>query len=76
MRGMGSSATIQTVPPTGPVLGEADEVYRWRLGALERAGYGTEQARDLARRADVDLHRAVALLERGCPPELAYRILV
>ncbi len=72
---MGSSATIDDLPPTGPVLDEADEVYRWRLMTLERAGYDPEQARELARRPGVDLHEAVALVERGCPPGLAYRIL-
>jgi hypothetical protein len=29
----------------------------------------------LASRFDVDLHEAISLVERGCPPELAIRIL-
>ena len=55
--------------------GEESEVVRWRRAALRRAGYREEEARELARRADVDLHRAVDLVRAGCPPELAYRIL-
>ena len=55
--------------------GEASEVIRWRRAALRRAGYREEAARELARRADVDLHRAVDLVRAGCPPEIAYRIL-
>jgi hypothetical protein len=42
---------------------------------LERAGYDAEAAFELALRSDVDLHAAVALVERGCPPELALQIL-
>ena len=51
------------------------EVIRWRRAELRRAGYGEEAAGELARRADVDLHRAVDLVRAGCPPELAHRIL-
>jgi len=55
---------------------EQNEVVRWRRAELRRAGYTEGQARDLAVRMDVDLHHAVDLARRGCPPELAYRILV
>jgi hypothetical protein len=55
--------------------GEESDVIRWRRAALRRAGYDEESARELARRIDVDLHRAVDLVRAGCPPELAYRIL-
>lgn len=54
----------------------ADEtVVKWRRDALERAGYGEAAAEALAVRADVDLHRAVELIER-CPAELALDILL
>ena len=43
---------------------------------LERAGYGTRAAGRLAARHDVDLHRAIELLDQGCPPELATKILL
>lgn len=54
---------------------EAERVERWRAEALERAGYDTQSAAELASRSDVDLHRAVELVEAGCPAELALEIL-
>ena len=54
---------------------EVERVERWRAQELERAGYDAEAACELALRSDVDLHAAVALVERGCPPELALQIL-
>jgi hypothetical protein len=54
---------------------EVERVERWRAAALVRAGYGPDDAFELASRADVDVHDAIALLERGCPPELAVLIL-
>ncbi len=47
----------------------------WRFGQLRRAGYEKDAASELAARLDVDLHVAQSLLERGCPEELALRIL-
>jgi hypothetical protein len=55
---------------------EDDRVERWRAEALERAGYDPTSAAVLAIRTDVDLHRATSLLEHGCTPELALRILL
>jgi hypothetical protein len=55
---------------------EQERVERWRAEELMRAGYDPAAAADLAARADVDLHRAIQLLERGCPPELAAQILL
>jgi len=54
---------------------EAARVIRWRAEELERAGYDADAAAELAARSDVDLHRATALLESGCPVELALQIL-
>ncbi len=54
---------------------EVERVERWRAEALERAGYAHADALELASRPDVDLHDAIDLLERGCPVELAVRIL-
>jgi hypothetical protein len=48
----------------------------WRTEELERAGYSHRAAGRLAARQDVDLHQAVQLLERGCSPELALKILL
>jgi hypothetical protein len=55
---------------------EIERVERWRLQELERAGYPTRSAEALAARHDIDLRRAVEMLERGCPPELAVKILL
>jgi hypothetical protein len=54
---------------------EAERVQRWRIEELERAGYDTQSASELAARNDVDLHRAVELVENGCSIELAVQIL-
>jgi hypothetical protein len=55
---------------------EADRVARWRAEELERAGYGPGAASDIAFRADIDLHVAVELIERGCSESLALKILL
>jgi len=43
---------------------------------LVRAGYDAGNALILAGHAEVDLHAARRLLERGCPPETALRIIL
>jgi hypothetical protein len=55
---------------------ELTQVERWRIAELERAGYEPHAAKALASRLDVDLHRAVDLVHRGCAPELALQILL
>jgi hypothetical protein len=55
---------------------ENERVERWRAEALEKAGYDAESAQELAARPDVDLHRAIELVESGCEPDLALRILL
>ncbi len=55
---------------------ETEKVQRWRAAALEKAGYDAASALELAGRPDIDLHRAIALVEDGCPPGLALRILL
>ena len=54
---------------------ELDRVERWRTAELMRVGFPGDDAVALAARLDVDLHEAVALVQRGCPTELAIRIL-
>jgi hypothetical protein len=54
---------------------EQERVERWRHEALVKVGYDPASAAQLAARNDVDLHRAIELVERGCPPETAVRIL-
>ena len=55
---------------------ESEKVQRWRVEALERAGYEPTAAAVLAYRTDIDLHAATALIEQGCTSELALRILL
>ena len=54
---------------------EAREVVSWRHDQLVRAGFALPVAARLARDARHDLHALIELVERGCPPELAVRIL-
>jgi hypothetical protein len=51
-------------------------VLGWRYEELVRAGYSEREAMLVADRVDVDLHRAVALVESGCPAKTALRILL
>jgi hypothetical protein len=55
---------------------ETERVERWRAEVLERAGYDVEAAREVASRGDVDLHRAIELIQSGCSAELALQILL
>ncbi len=55
---------------------EDQRIRTWRRESLRRAGYDRCEAAMLARRPDVDLHQALRLLEQGCPPDLALRILL
>jgi hypothetical protein len=55
---------------------EIERIESWRREELERAGYPGDAAAALAARHDVDLHAAAGLLRRGCPPEVALRILL
>lgn len=57
------------------VESEAVRVEWWRVEELERAGYPAEAIFELAPRADVDLHTAITLIQRGCSPTLALQIL-
>jgi hypothetical protein len=47
----------------------------WRADCLRRAGFDAESAWEIARDTDFDLHALLELVDRGCPPELAVRIL-
>jgi hypothetical protein len=51
-------------------------VAAWRAEQLEMAGYAALAAAELAMRHDVDLHVAVDIVARGCPAELALKILL
>jgi hypothetical protein len=54
---------------------EEERVIGWRAEELLRAGYDNGTALELALLPYVDLHSAIDLLRRGCPPATAVRIL-
>lgn len=54
----------------------AELVWAWRAEQLEMAGFAAQAAAELAMRHDVDLHVAVGLVARGCPADLALKILL
>jgi hypothetical protein len=51
------------------------EVVSWRRAQLAGAGFPLPVAVRLAHDSRYDLHALIELVERGCPPELAGRIL-
>jgi hypothetical protein len=53
-----------------------DAVRRWRLQELVRAGYEPCDALVLSGQPELDLHVAIDLVKRGCPPRMAFRILL
>lgn len=54
---------------------DADELLGWRQMQLLRVGYDSGEASRLAADRAVDLHELIGLIDRGCPPEVAKRIL-
>jgi hypothetical protein len=54
---------------------EAANVIAWRRARLRHAGFDSRLAEELSRESGVDLHALTGLVERGCPPPLAARIL-
>ena len=50
------------------------QVEAWRLHVLLKAGYPLRVAERIAK-SGADLHQAVEMLERGCTPDVAARIL-
>ena len=53
----------------------ADSVVRWRATRLRDAGFDPALADRLARDCAYDLHAVLELVDRGCPADLAARIL-
>ena len=54
---------------------QVDEVVRWRREQLAETGFSPPLAAEVANDARYDLHALIELVELGCPPELAARIL-
>ena len=54
---------------------EDEAVAAWRAARLEAAGFDPALAGRLARDRGFDLHALLELIDRGCPPGLAARIV-
>lgn len=54
---------------------QGEEVVAWRERQLLGAGFAPALAGVLAGDSRLDLHALLELVERGCPPDLAARIL-
>jgi hypothetical protein len=52
----------------------AGDVHAWRVCWLLESGFSRSLAEELAS-TNVDLHAVLQLVDRGCPPALAARIL-
>jgi hypothetical protein len=68
---MPASAPTCRTAPSRP----GDELARWRRERLLRAGFENDLARSIASDRAIDLHAMIELVERGCTPRLAARIL-
>lgn len=53
----------------------AQDLVRWRREQLSASAFPLPLAARLAENPHYDLHALIELVERGCPPELAARIL-
>jgi hypothetical protein len=62
------STTAAPTRSSGPVV-------EWRRDRLLEAGFAADQAAQVAEDCAIDLHALLELIDRGCPPELAVRIL-
>jgi hypothetical protein len=51
------------------------EWVRWRAQRLRKAGFPADLAQRLAQQDRLDLHELLELVDRGCPPDLAARIV-
>jgi hypothetical protein len=67
------AAPAKEPPRPGPE--PASDVEVWRLRRLVEAGFALPLALRLAVTPGVDLHALLALVDRGCRPDLAARIL-
>jgi hypothetical protein len=60
-----------------PPVARSEEVgiVAWRRRRLQRAGFDRPLADSLAEDPHADMHALLELVDRGCPPALAARIL-
>jgi hypothetical protein len=55
---------------------EVETVLCWRFERLVSVGFAAGEAAILASHVEIDLHCATDLVSRGCPHEMALRILL
>ncbi|MGZ4273278.1 MAG: hypothetical protein ACXVRP_05885 [Solirubrobacteraceae bacterium] len=60
---------------SGDAAGDRERWMQWREGRLLSAGFAPALAELLSHQERVDLHELLKLVDRGCPPHLAARIL-
>ena len=68
-------STLRSHPSTGCGAGPPAGVEAWRRCRLREAGFSAELADEVASDPRFDLHALLQLVDSGCPPELAVRIL-
>jgi hypothetical protein len=61
--------------PARPGEQVPEAVAAWRRERLVAAGFERDHARRLAEGGRHDIHALLELIDRGCPPELAERIV-
>ena len=61
--------------PSSTPAGEPARWIGWRSQRLRAAGFSPVLARQLARDSRVDVHALLELVDRGCRPDLAARIM-
>ena len=54
---------------------EDQSLLAWRTQRLEGAGFERVSAADIAKHRGFDLHALISLIDQGCRPELAARIM-
>jgi len=52
-----------------------EDLVAWRRQRLCAAGFAAGLADEVSRDCGMDLHALLGLVDRGCPPDLAARIL-
>ena len=72
---MRSRKESETSGPEAPVREPGGDISGWRRRILVRAGFDSELATWVASECGFDLHALIQLVEQGCPPHLATRIL-
>ena len=61
--------------PASEGRGGTAAIVSLRYARLRRAGLDVRPAELLSQERDLDLHALIELVERGCPPDVALRIL-